>query len=172
MGKGVLLTIAPQTAENRKLSSNELALEWANNIRQALGEAPVTQEDALALLTPALPPGVKGRLPNYEKIRHGIACGRIKMHGQASWYGPGFHGRRTANGERFDMDSLTAAHRTLPFNTRVKVTNVRNGKSVVVRINDRGPYAHGRVIDLSKGAAREIGLISSGTATIHLEVVE
>ena len=70
----------------------------------------------------------------------------------ASWYGPGFHGRLTANGERYNMYALTAAHKTLPFGTEVKVTNMKNGKAVVVRINDRGPYTKGRIIDLSKAA--------------------
>ena len=78
--------------------------------------------------------------------------------GAASWYGPGFHGKRTANGERFNTNDLTAAHKTLPFGTKVQVTNERTGKSVVVRINDRGPYAHGRVIDLSKAAAQAVGI--------------
>lgn len=78
--------------------------------------------------------------------------------GVASWYGPGFHGRLTANGERFNTNSLTAAHRTLPFGTRVRVTNARSGRSVIVRINDRGPFIKGRVIDLSKAAARAIGI--------------
>lgn len=92
--------------------------------------------------------------------------------GRASWYGPGFHGRRTANGERFDQNALTAAHKTLPFGTKVRVTNVSNGRSVVVRINDRGPYSHGRVIDLSKGSAQQIGLVSMGVGTVKLEVLE
>ena len=78
--------------------------------------------------------------------------------GLASWYGPGFHGRRTASGEAFNAGALTAAHRSLPFGTRVRVVNKRNGRSVVVRINDRGPYGHGRVIDLSRAAARAIGI--------------
>ena len=86
--------------------------------------------------------------------------------GQASWYGPGFHGRRTANGEIFNTRELTAAHRTLPFGTRVRVTNKRTGLSTVVRINDRGPYAHGRVIDLSKASAEAIGM--SGVASVSL----
>ena len=86
--------------------------------------------------------------------------------GQASWYGPGFHGRRTANGERFNTNDLTAAYRTLPFGTKVKVTNTKTGQSVVVRINDRGPYAHGRVIDLSKASARSIDI--SGIAQVSL----
>ena len=86
--------------------------------------------------------------------------------GKASWYGPGLQGRLTANGERFNTHAMTAAHRTLPFGTKVKVTNARTGKSVVVRINDRGPYAHGRVIDLSKASARAIGV--SGVAEVML----
>lgn len=78
--------------------------------------------------------------------------------GMASWYGPGFHGRRTANGERFNTHALTAAHRTLPFGSRVRVTNKTNGRSIVVRINDRGPFVGGRVIDLSNASARAIGV--------------
>src|SRR3954449_5631169 len=86
--------------------------------------------------------------------------------GVASWYGPGFHGKKTANGERFNTYDLTAAHKTLPFGTQVRVTNGRTGKSVMVRINDRGPYAHGRVIDLSKAAAEAVGI--SGTEKVML----
>jgi len=86
--------------------------------------------------------------------------------GAASWYGPGFHGKRTANGERFNTHALTAAHKTLPFGTQLRVTNERTGRSVVVRINDRGPYAHGRVIDLSKAAADAVGILSVGTVTL------
>jgi rare lipoprotein A len=89
--------------------------------------------------------------------------------GVASYYGPGFHGRRTANGERFNQWEMTAAHRTLPFGTRVKVTNPRNGRSVVVRINDRGPFHGNRIIDLSTAAARAIGI--SGTGRVSLERV-
>ncbi|MEE7450023.1 septal ring lytic transglycosylase RlpA family lipoprotein [Methylobacterium radiotolerans] len=86
--------------------------------------------------------------------------------GVASWYGPGFHGRKTANGERFDMNALTAAHRTLPLGTQVRVTNTHTGKSVVVRINDRGPYVGRRLIDLSKASAQAIGL--SGLAKVSI----
>lgn len=93
------------------------------------------------------------------------------LQGMASWYGPGFHGRRTASGERFNQYALTAAHKTLPFGTQVRVTNLRNGQSVVVRINDRGPYSHGREIDLSKGSAQQIGLVSAGVASVKLEVL-
>jgi rare lipoprotein A len=91
--------------------------------------------------------------------------------GEASWYGPGFHGRTTANGETYNQNELTAAHRTLPFNTVVRVTNLDNGKSVNVRINDRGPYARGRIIDLSKEAARRIDMVDSGIAPVRLVLV-
>ena len=92
--------------------------------------------------------------------------------GVASYYGRKFHGRRTANGERFNMNAMTAAHKTLPFGTKVRVTNSRNGKSVVVRINDRGPFIRGRLIDLSRAAATEIGMISRGHANVELDIVE
>ena len=91
--------------------------------------------------------------------------------GEASWYGPNFHGNLTANGERYNMNKMTAAHRTLPFNTKLRVVNVDNGKSVVVRINDRGPYAKGRIIDVSKKAARKLDMIGSGTARVELYLV-
>ena len=91
--------------------------------------------------------------------------------GAASWYGGKFHGRLTANGERYDMNELTAAHKTLPFGTKVKVTNSANGKSVVVRINDRGPFVAGRTIDLSRGAATAVGMLGSGVAKVKLDVL-
>jgi peptidoglycan lytic transglycosylase len=91
--------------------------------------------------------------------------------GVASWYGPGFHGRRTANGEIFDQRELTAAHRTLPHGTRVMVTNLANGRAVEVRINDRGPFVDGRIIDLSYAAARAIDMIGPGTARVRIDVL-
>ena len=91
--------------------------------------------------------------------------------GVASWYGPGYNGKRTSSGERFDQDDLTAAHASWQFGTRVRVTFLSTGRSVVVRINDRFPNHKGRVIDLSRGAAREIGLIGPGTGRVRLEVL-
>ena len=88
--------------------------------------------------------------------------------GKASWYGRKFHGRKTANGERYDMYGLTAAHKTLPFGTYVKVKNLSNGKSVVLRINDRGPFVKGRIIDLSYTGARKIGLVGPGVADVEI----
>ena len=92
--------------------------------------------------------------------------------GRASWYGPRFHGKLTASGETFDMTELTAAHRTLPFGTRVRVTNESNGRAVVVRINDRGPFGGKRIIDLSRKAAEVIGLKAKGVGRVKLEVFE
>lgn len=92
--------------------------------------------------------------------------------GVASFYGSELHGRRTASGEKFDMHALTAAHRSLPFGTRLLVTNPANGRSVTVRINDRGPFHGGRVIDLSRAAANEIGLVARGHGRVELAVIE
>jgi len=91
--------------------------------------------------------------------------------GKASFYANDFHGRTTANGETFNMNQLTAAHPSLPFGTWVRVTNMRTGKDVVVRINDRGPFVKGRIIDLSIGAAKELGILKSGTAQVKLETI-
>ncbi len=91
--------------------------------------------------------------------------------GIASWYGHPYHGRRTANGEVYDMESDTAAHNTLPFDTWVRVVNLDNGRSTRVRINDRGPFVGGRIIDLSRRAAREIGMIRNGTARVRVEIL-
>ncbi len=92
--------------------------------------------------------------------------------GQASYYGNEFHGRKTANGERFDQAKLTAAHRTLPFGTRLKVTNTQTGKSVQVRVNDRGPFVKGRVIDLSSSAFKTIASINAGVVPVRIQVVD
>ena len=91
--------------------------------------------------------------------------------GNASWYGPDFHGKSTSNGERYNMWGMTAAHKTLPMNTIVKVTNLRNGKTTVVRINDRGPFVATMIIDLSKAAASKINMIGHGTAPVKLEIL-
>jgi rare lipoprotein A len=92
--------------------------------------------------------------------------------GSASYYASKFDGRRTASGERFDSDDMTAAHRTLPFGSRVRVTSVATGKSVIVRINDRGPFHGGRMIDVSRAAAAELGLVSRGHGTVEIALIE
>lgn len=96
----------------------------------------------------------------------------IVTEGTASYYADRFDGRRTASGAKFNTDAHTAAHRTLRFGTKVMVTNKANGRSVEVTINDRGPYAHGRTIDLSKGAAKEIGMLGSGVVRVEIQVVD
>lgn len=101
-----------------------------------------------------------------------LVAKRSRPQGMASWYGPGFHGRQTASGERFNQYALTAAHRSLPFGTQVRVTNTYNGRSVVVRINDRGPHIRGRIIDLSKKAAQVLGVFSRGSAPVQLDVLK
>lgn len=95
----------------------------------------------------------------------------IKDRGVASWYGKEFHGKFAANGEVFDMEAYTAAHRKLPLGSMVRVVNLNNGKSVQVRINDRGPYVAGRMLDLSHAAARELGMVEAGTTAVQIEVI-
>jgi rare lipoprotein A len=149
-------TVLPDTTED----SAEDALQVTNRLRRLLGNAePVTEIEGL---------------PEPEVIEvapvEQVAIISTNV-GAASWYGPGFDGRLTASGEVFNQYALTAAHRTLPFGSRVLVTNLNNGLQVTVRITDRGPFSGDRVIDLSAGAAEEIGLISSGTGTVQLDVL-
>lgn len=92
--------------------------------------------------------------------------------GMASWYGPGFSGKTTASGDVFDETKMTAAHKTLPLGSKAKVTNLKNGKSVEVEINDRGPYVEGRIIDLSKAAARALGIVDHGVARVRVELLD
>ncbi|MBD2186958.1 septal ring lytic transglycosylase RlpA family protein [Pseudanabaena mucicola] len=148
--------LSPASLENNA----EDVLESANLLRRLLGGASPLSEVANApkpkvvVANPALSDRIVG-----------------VMSGMASWYGPGFDGNYSASGEVFRASDLTAAHPSLPFGSMVRVVNMDNGQSVVVRINDRGPYAHGRVIDISAGAASVIGLISSGVAPVRLEVL-
>jgi rare lipoprotein A len=145
--------ILPDTTENPA----EDALQIANRLRRLVGNASgLTEVEGMP--EPPEPPA-----PTYR-----VAS---SMTGMASWYGPGFHGRRSASGEVFNRHALTAAHRTLPFGTRVRVTNVTTGQQVVVRINDRGPFSHNRIIDLSEGAAANIGIRRSGVGQVRLEVL-
>ena len=99
---------------------------------------------------------------------------RVKhvLKGTASWYGPGFHGKKTASGEIYDQTKLTAAHKTLPLGTKARVTNLENGNAVEVEINDRGPFVNGRIIDLSRAAAGALGLVKDGIAPVKVEVIE
>ncbi len=139
------------------------ALQATNRLRRLIGDAsPITEIAGLPELTRISMP------QQGQQIANNI---RLSFRGIASFYGRGFAGRPTATGERFNPEAMTAAHRSLPFGTRVRVTNTRNGRSVVVRINDRGPFIRGRVIDVSTGAARAIGMINSGVAPVKIEVL-
>ncbi|RQS19605.1 septal ring lytic transglycosylase RlpA family protein [Burkholderia sp. Bp8992] len=110
----------------------------------------------------------KSSLADAEPI-DGKDVSDFRQTGRASWYGRDFHGRRTANGERFNMNAFTAAHRTLPLSSYIKVTNSSTGKWVVVKVNDRGPFKRGRVLDLSYAAAKVIGLVHAGTGRVKIE---
>ena len=96
----------------------------------------------------------------------------LTLDGVASYYADEFHGKQTSSGEVYDMNDLTAAHRTFPFGTKVRITNRENSRSVIVRVNDRGPFHEGRIIDLSLGAAKELDLVKTGTAPVRIEVLE
>jgi len=153
-------------AVSTKNKANDV-LESANLLRRLIGNAQPLTKVVGAPVVPIIKVA-KAIKPSYSLP---IAVVTQVMTGMASWYGPGFHGGTTANGERFNQYTLTAAHPNLPFGTPVRVTNTYNGRSVVVRINDRGPYTGGRVIDLSAGAAQVIGLMSSGVAPVRLEIM-
>jgi rare lipoprotein A len=141
----------------------EDALQATNRFRRLLGDAsPLKEIDGLPK------PVENVKKPN---TNNATLVERSTTSGVASWYGPGFHGRTTANGEKFNKFELTAAHRTLPFGTKVRVTNLRNGSSVIVRINDRGPFSGNRIIDLSYAAAKAINMHNSGVGQVRLEIL-
>ncbi len=152
--------ILPDSTENQAHD----ALQATNRLRRLMGNATPLKEIKGQ-------PKVVAKKQTQKTAVAGIKSLRQAAQGIASWYGPGFHGRKTASGEKFNQNALTAAHRSLPFGTRVKVTNLNNGRSVVVRINDRGPFTRGRIVDLSAGAARAIGLKSSGTAPVRIQIL-
>jgi rare lipoprotein A len=155
----ILVAVDPNTVlpdSTRDLEQD--ALQATNRLRRLLGNAePLGQVSG--------GPG---------SARQALALGSIRSqsNGWASWYGPGFHGNQSASGEIFDQNAMTAAHRTLPFGTQVLVTNLDNGQSVMVRINDRGPFYGNRIIDLSAAAARVLGLIHTGVAPVRLDVID
>ncbi|MBR8831916.1 MAG: Endolytic peptidoglycan transglycosylase RlpA [Chroococcopsis gigantea SAG 12.99] len=172
-------TTARLTASNIKEVANlpdcqtNRAIEPINNLSQV---QPFCDNEILRNIENSLPQEVAPKPAKAKKVTPSDNAdaplkGRAKKQGMASWYGPGFHGGRTASGESFNAYGNTAAHPYLPFGTRVKVTNLNNGRSVVVRINDRGPHLRSRIIDLSKGAASIIGVFQSGVAPVLLEVL-
>lgn len=152
-GEASLLTVTPALAKAEKTDRFSLSLKVVNRLRAALGGVPFQQQAS------------RGGFFQQQASRGGF------FHGVASWYGGFFHGRRAANGERFDKWAMTAAHKTLPFGTLLLVTNTRNNQSAVVRVTDRGPFIPGRTIDLSQGAARAIGMLRSGVAKVKISVL-
>jgi rare lipoprotein A len=133
------------------------------NVSSASTGAPIGYGSAAPATDPAT------SLADAKPLESGPNVTDYRETGRASWYGPGFHGRKTASGDRYDMYALTAAHKTLPLLSYVRVTNTTNDKSVVVKITDRGPYVRGRVIDLSLAAARVLGFRKAGTASVKIE---
>lgn len=126
-----------------------------------------------AAMAPAAPPGSWERPPTaWRPPRVILRRPGYDVVGIASWYGRRFHGRRTASGEIFNMNAATAAHPTLPFGTRAQVTNLENGRSVIVRINDRGPFTGRRIIDVSRRAAQRLGFLRQGTARVRVRVLD
>lgn len=171
-------TILPDATKNLRQD----ALQATNRLRRLVGKASPLK--TIAGLPPELTKPKKQAVKIKKtasgkhhtkawrrKRRRVAARGGRRFRGIASFYGAYFAGRKTASGERFNPSKMTAAHKTLPFGTRVRVTNMRNGRSVVVRINDRGPFIRGRVIDLSRGAAGVIGMIGRGIAPVRVEVL-
>ncbi|MEO0348754.1 MAG: septal ring lytic transglycosylase RlpA family protein [Cyanobacteria bacterium P01_A01_bin.15] len=157
-GDSPLVTLSEQVQlPDATASETENVLQVTNRLRRLLGDG--TAEPVTEVTGKPAPPVQQ------------VAAVRSSYRGMASWYGPGFHGRRSASGESFNQHAMTAAHRTLPFGTQVRVTNVNNGRQVVVRINDRGPFSQGRIIDLSAGAASAIGLRSAGVGPVQIEVL-
>ncbi|SAK41913.1 RlpA-like lipoprotein [Caballeronia hypogeia] len=134
----------------------------------ARSPAPLAFDSHLANV-PAAQPSQTPSLADAQPITSGPDASNFEQKGKASWYGRMFHGRKTASGEKFNMNAMTAAHRTLPLASWVRVTNEANHKTVVVKINDRGPYVHGRVIDLSYAAAAVLGMRGSGTQKVKIE---
>ena len=112
-------------------------------------------------------PEKKGQIPLATKGKHAKV-----LYGVSSYYGEDFHGKLTANGEVYDMYGVTAAHKTLPLNTVARVTNMENDKSIILRINDRGPYVTGRILDCSYGAAKKLGFVIQGTTKVKIEIIE
>lgn len=153
MGDRVLFKVDQQVAAQWDCTPEMLAIQWINDLRTAVAQPPLSLADAQAKM-------------------YGLQATGEYIAGLASWYGPYFHGRQTATGETFNQNDFTAAHPSLPFNTFLKVTNVENGKTVIVRVNDRGPYFENRTLDLSREAARCLGSETAGVVTVEAEIMQ
>lgn len=149
-----------------------LSLNWQAHSR--MNRKPLILLLTIAVLGCSTAPryGGKGAPKKSRKTSSKIKGHRRIQTGMSSYYAEDFHGKVTANGETYDMYGLTAAHKTLPLNTLVRVTNLDNKKSIILRINDRGPYAKGRILDCSYGAAVKLGFVGIGTAKVKIEIIE
>ncbi len=167
-------SVTAMSAAQPSIQKTAKAKSKARNIATA-DATPSKPKKKLAVKAKSKPKAEVAKAPVKAKANAKVAKssggGSSFQSGMASWYGGKFHGRTTANGEKYNMDALTAAHKTLPFGTRVRVTNTRNGDSVDVRINDRGPFIAGRIIDLSRAAASQIGLQASGVASVKVAIL-
>jgi rare lipoprotein A (peptidoglycan hydrolase) len=153
LGDHVLFTVDQQMANQWDCHPEVLAIQWVNALRTALAEPPLALAEAQAKM-------------------HDLQETGERLEGIASWYGPYFHGRQTATGERFNQNDFTAAHRSLPFDTYLRVTNRNNGKAVIVRVNDRGPYFDNRTLDLSREAARCLDSEDNGIVPVEAEIMQ
>jgi rare lipoprotein A len=142
---------------------------FLNDVTPRLGKPFSRQEGGLFVMCLILVLGCACSIP---RVQVGTENGNRVEYGLASWYGKDFHGRLTANGEVYDMYKPSAAHKTLPLGTKVKVTSRKNGKTMVVRINDRGPFVRGRIIDLSYAAAATLGMVEEGVVPVRVETIE
>ena len=175
-------------AVESKTSLATISQDNASRIDRVLGELSRQHDGASSLVKSARQPASlalsspllasdTAQVSNDEDVLERLTAvasnsvSKFKQTGLASWYGRQFHGRKTASGETFDMNGLTAAHRSLPLNCYVKVTNKTNGKSVVVKVNDRGPFHGNRVLDLSYGAAKQLGITNKGVGNVSIERV-
>lgn len=149
VGPMAVIEIDEAFARQQGTGAVDLTLRYVNALRKRLGGQPIQVQASRSFLS---------------GLRSGI--------GHASWYGGRFHGRRAASGERFDMHAHTAAHKTLPFGTLLLVTNLANGKTALVRVTDRGPYAHGRTLDVSRAAAETLGMLRSGVARVRYTILK
>jgi rare lipoprotein A (peptidoglycan hydrolase) len=158
-GNNILFTADKMNAEVLGLSPEGLSIYWVNNIREALNTPKIVRGNSFI--------ASRGDVSALFATKY---LGKEET-GIASWYGGIFHGRKSADGSVYNKYEFTAAHKTLPFGSLVKVTNLNNSKSCIVKITDRGPFVKGRIIDLSRAAAQEIGVLSSGVSRVKLEII-
>lgn len=153
LGDRPLFVITPAIAQQLQKNNEVIATEWVNQLRHMMGAKPLT-------------------LIESQAIMHGVEPGGEFIEGEASWYGDYFQGRQTATGEIYDLNLFTAAHKELPLDTYLKVTNLSNGRTLIVRVNDRGPYIGDRILDLSQGAAQYLGSETQGLTLIRAEIMK